>query len=364
MTVSMRSLFLLVLALAAPGLARAEDNQLNIINWADYIAPDIIPEFEKRTGIKVVYDTFDSDAALEAKLMAGGTAYDLVTTSTSYFARQIRAGVYLELDRSKLPNWKNLDQEVLAIEARYDPNNAHGMPYLRGTNGFAYNVDTVKAIMPDAPVDSLDMLFKPEIVSKFKDCGVTLLDSPEDVMQIALSYLHLDPNSTKPEDYDKAAEMLLKIKPYIRAFDSEQYLSGLPNKEVCIAMSWSADYETARARARAAGLDVNLAFTVPKEGANAWFDAWFIPKAAPHPEAAHKFLDFMLEPEIIARVTNLTHYANDNAASTPFVHPDILGDPAIYPTPEIRQRLYYAEEVSAPTERIRTRAWTRVKTGT
>ncbi|HLY54932.1 MAG TPA: polyamine ABC transporter substrate-binding protein, partial [Stellaceae bacterium] len=330
---------------------------------ADYIGRNTIAEFEKATGIKVTYDTFDSDPELEAKLMAGGTSYDIVTTSTNYFGRQIKAGVYQPLDKSMLPNWDNLDPRILGIEAEDDPGNAHAMPYLHGTNGFAYNVDMIKARMPDAPVDSLDMLFKPEIVSKFADCGVTLLDSPEDVLQMALSYLHLDPNSTKADDYKQVEDLILKVRPYIRAFDTEQYMNALPNKEVCIAMSWSADYETARARAKAAGFDVNLAFTVPKEGANEWYDGFLIPAGAPHPEAAHKFLNFMLDPKVIAEITNEIHYANDNAASRQYVDPSLLNDPAIYPGPEIEKRLYHAREVTAATERLRTRTWTKIKTG-
>ncbi len=206
------------------------------------------------------------------------------------------------------------------------------MPYLRHVNGFAYNVDMIRARMPDAPVDSLDMIFKPEIIRHFADCGVTFLDSAEDVLQLALNYLHLDPNTTRPEDYQQAEKLLLAVRPYIRAFDSTEYMNGLANGEFCISMSWSADYATSRARAKAAGVDVHLAFTVPKEGANGSFDALLIPADAPHPLAAHKFLNFILEPQVIAAVTNYIHYANDNLAANPYVDPQILNDPAIYPT--------------------------------
>jgi putrescine transport system substrate-binding protein len=352
----------LLLILLGSG-ARAEDKELNVYNWADYIGKNTIAEFEKETGIKVTYDTYDSDNELEAKVMAGGAGYDVVTAATNYFGRQIKAGVYQELDRSKLPNWGNLDPVILAKEAEFDPGNAHAAPYLHGTNGFAYNVDMIKARMPDAPVDSLDMLFKPEIVSKFADCGVSLLDSPEDVLDMGLSYLHLDPNSTRPDDYKQVEALLMAVRPYIRAFDTEQYMNALPNKEICIAMSWSADYVTARSRAKAAGFDINLAFTVPKEGANEWFDGLLIPKGAPHPEAAHRFINFMLDPKVIAEVSNQIHYANDNAAARQYVDPSILNDPAIYPTPEVEKRLYQSREVNAATERLRTRTWTRVKTG-
>ena len=343
----------------APG---AEPPQLHIYNWADYIGKDTIADFEARTGIKVVYDTYDADETLEAKMMAGDSGYDVVSTSTDYFARQIKAGIYQPLDRSLLTNWQNLDPHILSLEAHSDPGNRHAMPYLRHVNGFAYNVDKVRARMPDAPVDSLDLLFKPEIVSRFADCGVTFLDSAEDVLQLALNYLHLDPNTRSPEDYAKAEKLLRSVRPYIRAFDSSEYMNGLATGEVCIAMSWSGDYATSRARARAAGIDVPLAFTVPKEGANASFDALLIPADAPHPQNAHKFLDFMLEPRVIAAVTNYIHYANDNAAANAFVKPEILNDPAVYPTPDTESRLYLSQEVTPQLERLRTRTWTRIKT--
>jgi putrescine transport system substrate-binding protein len=343
--------------------ASAEDAQLNIYNWADYIGKGTVPVFEQATGIKVVYDTYDSDAGLEAKVMAGDSGYDLVTTSTDFFGRQIKAGVYQTLDKSKLPNWKNLDPAILAIIAEFDPGNAHTVPYLRGVNGFAYNVDLIKARMPDAPVDSLDLIFKPEIIAKFADCGVSFMDNAEDVIQLALNYLHLDPNTQKPEDFKAAEQMLLAVRPYVRTFDSEGFMNALPNKELCIAMSWSGDYQTAVARAKAAGVSINLAFTVPREGANAWYDAWLIPVGAPHPEAAYRFLNYMLDPKVIAETTNEIHYGNDNLAANAFVEPSILNNPAIYPTAEVAKRLYPSREVSAATERLRTRSWTRIKTG-
>jgi putrescine transport system substrate-binding protein len=339
-----------------------EDRVLYIYNWADYIGKGTIAEFERTTGIKVVYDTYDSDETLEAKMMAGDSGYDVVSTSTSYFSRQIKAGIYAPLDRSQLPNWGNLDPHVLAAEAEADPGNLHAMPYLHAVNGFAYNVDMIQARMPDAPIDSLDMIFKPEIVKRFADCGVTLLDSAEDVLQLAMNYLHLDPNSTRPEDYKAAADLVLSVRPYIRNFDSSEYMNALANGEVCIAMSWSADYAAARARAAAAGIKVNLAFTVPKEGANESFDALLIPTGAPHPHAAHAFLNFMLEPKVIAAVTNEIHYGNDNKAADPYVDPAILNDPTIYPTQAVESRLYHTAEVNPATERIRTRTWTRIKT--
>ena len=352
-----------LLAALWAGAAMAEDQQLNIYNWADYIGKDTVAVFEKQTGIKVVYDTYDSDAALEAKVMAGDSGYDLVTTSTDFFARQIKAGVYQALDKTLLPNWKNIDPAIIAIMAKYDPANAHAVPYLHGVNGFAYNVDMIKARLPNAPLDSLDMIFKPEIVAKFADCGVSFMDNAEDVIQLALNYLHRDPNTQKPEDFKAVEKLLLAVRPYVRTFDSEAFMNALPNKDLCIAMSWSGDYQTALARAQSAGVKLSLAFTVPKEGANIWYDAWLIPAGAPHPQAAAKFLNFIMQPEVIAGVTNDIHYGNDNLAANAFVNPAILANPAIYPTPAMAKTLFESEEVSPATERLRTRTWTRIKTG-
>jgi putrescine transport system substrate-binding protein len=347
---------------ATPAAPAAEEKRLYIYNWTDFIAPNTIAKFEKLTGIKVVYDVYDAEETMEARLLAGGSGYDIVSASTDFFSREIKAGVYETLDKSKLPNLKNIDPRVLAIQSAYDPGNAHAVPYLHSMNGFAYNVDMVKARMPNAPVDSLDMLFKPEVVSKFADCGVTFLDSAEDTLQLALQYLGLDPNTTRREDFKAAEDMLLKVRPYVRAFDSSEYLNGLANREVCVAMSWSSDYALSHARAKAVGVNVNLAFTLPKEGANEVFSSFLIPDGAPHPEAAYRFINFILRPDIIAEITNAIYYGNDNMASRSLVDPKILGDETLYPTPEIEARLYKSAEVTAATERIRTRTWTRIKT--
>ena len=356
---------LTVAAGVLPGCGRSHapaERVVNIYNWSDYIGKDTLQQFEARTGIRVIYDTYDADETLEAKMMAGDSGYDIVSTSTDYFSRQIKAGVYQKLDKSRLPNWKNLDPEILALEAGADPGNRHAVPYLRHVNGFAYNVDLIRARMPDAPVDSLDMLFKPAVVSRFADCGVTLLDSAEDVLQLALNYLHLDPNTIRPEDYKRAEELILSVRPYIKTFDSTEYMNGLVDKDFCLSMSWSGDYGAIRARAKAAGVDLNLAFTVPKEGANGSFDALLIPVGAPHLDAAYQFLNFILEPRVIAQITNDIRYANNNRAARPYVDPQILNDPAIYPTPAVQARLYQSAEVSPALERIRTRTWTRIKT--
>src|ERR1700722_20411850 len=356
-------LSLALLAVCAGGpAAAAEEKRLFIYNWTDFISHNTIPEFEKQTGSKVTYDVYDSEETMDARLLAGSSGYDVVVASTEYFGREIKAGVYVPLDRLKPPNWKNLDPRILAIQTVHDPGNLHSVPYMHAINGFAYNVDMIKARMPNAPVNSLDMIFKPEIVSKFADCGVTFLDSAADTLMLALRYLGLDPNTTRPEDYKAAENLLLKVRPYVRSFDSSEYLNGLANKEICIAMSWSSDYALSRARAKAVGVNVNLAFSVPKEGANQNFTSLLIPEGAPHPQAAYQFINFMLRPDVIAGVTNDIYYGNDNLASRPLVDASILNDPTLYPTPEIEARLYRADEASAATERIRTRTWTRVKT--
>ena len=342
---------------------KAPERVLYLYNWADYIGKDTVRNFEAQTGIRVVYDTYDSDEGLEAKLLAGDSGYDAVTTSSDFFARQIQAGVYQPLDRTKLTHWNNLDPHVLAMMAWADPGNRYAVPYMRHVNGFAYNVDAIRARMPDAPVDSLDMIFDPKVISRFAGCGVSFLDSAEDVLQLALNYLHIDPNTTRPEDYLKAEKLLLAVRPYIRAFDSEEYMNGLINGDFCISMSWSGDYAVAEGRARAAGRRVNLSFTVPREGAGLSFDAWLIPADAPHPRAALQWLNYLMEPKVIAAVTNQIDYGNDNLAAARFVDPEILNNPAIYPTPGVEARLYGSKEVSAQLERLRTRVWMKVKTG-
>jgi putrescine transport system substrate-binding protein len=269
----------------------------------------------------------------------------------------------MKLDRSKLTNWSNLDQWVLQQEATHDPGNAHAVPYMWGTNGFTYNVDMIKERMPDAPVDSLRMIFDPEVVSKFEDCGVSFLDSPTDVIPLALAYMGKDPTSQNPDDIVAATEMLMKVRPYIKAFDSQQYLNALPNGDLCIAVTWSGDYAVAATRAEEAGLKINLAYTVPKEGSNIWFDAMLIPKDAPNPENAHLFLNYMLRPEVIAECTNYTYYANSNKASRPLILPEIMDDPAIYPDEETKKRMFPSVVRDEAVQRVITREWTRLKTG-
>jgi putrescine transport system substrate-binding protein len=339
------------------------DQVLNIYNWADYIGYHTIAEFEQATHIKVVYQTYDSNETLEANLMVGHSGYDIVSTTTGFYGRQIRAGAYLPLDKSKLPNLKNIDPAVLAIQAEVDPGNRYAVPYLHAMNGFVYEADAIKARMPDAPVDSLAMLFDPKVVSKFAGCGVTFLDSPEDVIQLALAYLRKDPNSESLEDLAAAERTVMAVRPYIRNFDSNSYWHELASKEICLAIAWSSDYWVAQARAREDATGAHLVFTLPKEGSNITYNALLIPASAPHPEAAHRFLNFILEPKVIAEITNDIHYGNDNLAARPYVDKDILDEPAVYPFAELRARLYLPAMTHPEYDRARTRVWTRIKTG-
>jgi putrescine transport system substrate-binding protein len=351
-----------IAAISLPPPAHA-DGELNIYNWTDYIGENTIANFEKEYNVKVRYDTYDGNETLEAKLVVGNTGYDIVFPSSSFFARQIKTGIYMKLDRSKLTNWSNLDQWVLKNQAAYDPGNAYAVPYMWGTNGFTYNVDMIKQRMPDAPMDSLRMVFDPDVVSKFQDCGVSWLDSPEDVFPLALAYMGKDPLSQNPDDIVAATDMLMKARPFIRLFDSQQYLNSLPNSDVCMAMTWSGDYAVAATRAQEAGVKINLAYTVPKEGSNLWFDAMLVPKDAPHPDNAHLFLNYMMRPDVIAECTNYIGYANGNAASKKLISPDILNDQAIYPNEETQKRMFQSVVRNEDIQRVITREWTRLKTG-
>jgi len=354
---------LLVPVLYTAPLAAVEEAVLNIYNWADYIGDDTIKNFEHEYGIRVHYDLYDSTEVVEAKLLSGHTGYDIVFHSYRYSSRLIPIGVYLELDRSRLPLWKNLDPWVLRMSARYDPGNAYGIPYMWGTTGFAYNVDMIRERMPDAPVDSAAMLFDPAVVSRFADCGVSLLDEPTDVIPMALLYLGLDPNSLAPADLAAVEDLLRKVRPYIRYFSSAKMLNDLPNREICVAMSWSGDYAQAMHRAREVGANVNLAYTMPREGAMLWFDGIFIPSGAEHVDNAYLFLNYMMRPDVIADTTNTLYYANANIASLPLVDPEIRNDPAVYP-PEAERKKFKVGLVFDPKqERLRTRSWSRIKTG-
>lgn len=350
------------LALAV-GASAAEEKVLNVYNWSDYIAEDTISNFEKRTGIKVNYDVFDSNEVLEAKLLAGSSGYDIVVPSAAFMERQIKAGVFTPLDKSKFKNYGNLDEAILERVAAHDPDNAHSVPYMWGTTGFGYNVDKVEGTLPGAPTDSWRILFDKDVVSKLADCGVTLLDAPTEVYANLMRYLGRDPNSEKKADLAAFEKHMLEIRPFIKYFHSSQNINDLANGEICVSMGWSGDMLIARDRAAEAGHGVNIAYTIPMEGAVMWFDNLAIPDGAPHPENAYLFLDYIMEPEVTAAITNYVFYANGNKASVAFVEEEIKTDPAIYPSDAVKQNLFPDLADSAKFTRKLNRAWTRVKTG-
>lgn len=341
----------------------AEDKELNVYNWADYIAPDTIANFEKEFGIKVNYDLYDSTEVVEAKLLAGRTGYDVVVHAARYSARLIPVGIYQPLQKDQLPLWGNLDPWVMEVMQGYDPGNTYGMPYMWGSTGYAINVDMVKDRMPDAPLGSARMLFDPAVVSKFADCGVSILDEPTDVIPMVLQYLGHDANSLEPEHLAEVEDVLKQVRPYIRYFSSTKMINDLPNQEICVAMSWSGDYAQAMNRALEVGTRVDLAYFTPTEGWVYWFDGVFIPSDAPHPGNAHLFLNYLLRPEVIADISNLTHYANANSASVPFMDPSVANDAATYPSAQERQHAAIGYIFGPKEERRRTRSWSRIKTG-
>lgn len=341
----------------------AEEKALNIYNWSDYIAPDTIANFEKETGIKVTYDVFDGNETLEAKLLAGNSGYDIVVPSLQYLGRQVKAGVYQPIDRNKLSNYANLDPEMMARIAQQDKNNAYGVPWLMGTTGIGFNVDKVKQRLGDMPMDSWDIIFKPENMAKLKDCGVAVLDTPSELIPIALNYLGENPNSTDEAVIRKAEVLLKSIRPYIRYFQSSQYINDLANGDICLALGWSGDVFTAQTRAEEAKNDVNISYVIPKEGAPMFFDMMAIPKDAKHPQNAHAFMNYILRPEVMAAISNEVSYANANKAATPMVDKELLDNPGVYPTPEASKKLFVLVELTPQVDRLYTDIWTALKTG-
>lgn len=352
---------LLASALALPAFAQGS---VNVYNWSDYIAEDQLKDFAKDTGIKVNYTTYDSNEILDAKLRTGKSGYDIVVpTASPFFVRQLQANIFLPLDKSKLKNWKNLDPEIMTALAAYDPGNAHAAPWMWGTIGIGYNVGEIRKRMPDAPVDSLRMIFDPAVVSKFQDCGVMLLDSATDMLPAALKYLGLDPDSKKPEDLAKAADVIKAVRPYVRKFHSSEYINALAGGNICLAFGFSGDIFQARDRGAKAASKVEIEYAIPKEGAMLWIDVVAIPKDAPNQANAYRFLDFMLEAKVAAASTELTGYANGNKAAFALLPKDISENPLIYPPPAVRAKFYTITAGTAEQTRERTRLWTSVKTG-
>ncbi len=347
---------------AAP--ARAQDRVVNVYNWSDYINPQVLEQFTKQTGIKVVYDTFDANETLETKLLAGRSGYDVVVPTAYFLQRQIMAGIFQKFDKSKLPNLKNVWPEIAKRLADYDPGNDYGVNYMWGTTGIGYNVKAVHARLgPEAKIDSWDVVFKPELIAKFKDCGVHMLDSADDILPAALHYLRLDPNSTKPDDLERAAALMAKIRSSVRKFHSSEYLNALASGEICLVVGWSGDIKQSKNRALEAKNGVEIGYAIPKEGAQMWFDNLAIPKDAPHPEAAYSFINFMLDPQVAAKNSNMIAYANGNLASQKFIDKNVLDDPGVYPDTATMAKLYTVKARGPRDQRLINRIWTRVKTG-
>jgi putrescine transport system substrate-binding protein len=343
--------------------ALAQEKVVNVYNWSDYIDESIIEDFTKETGIKVVYDVFDSNEILETKLLAGGTGYDIVVPTGTFLARQIEAGVFQKLDKSKLPNLANMWDVVSQRTAKYDPGNEYSINYMWGTVGIGYNVKKIQEALGIEKVDSWDVFFDPEKLSKLADCGVYVLDSPSDILPTTFKYLGIDPETTSADDFAKAEEALMKIRPFIRKFHSSEYINALANGDICLAVGWSGDVFQARDRAAEADQGVVVDYVVPKEGAEMWFDQMAIPADAKHLDEAHVFLNYLMKPEVIAKASNYVYYANGNKASQQFIEKDILEDPAIYPDEATLAKLFTVSPYDPKTQRIVTRTWTKIVTG-
>ena len=348
------------------GVVQADEQRtLRVYNWFDYITPQTLTDFQKDANVKLVYDIFDTNEALEAKLLTGNSGYDVVVPSNVFLAKQIEAGVFQPLDRSKLPNWQHLDPKLMKLLEANDPGNKFAVPYMYGTILIGFNPDKVKAVLGEnAPVDSWDLIFKPENISKLKQCGVALLDSPSEIMPLALQYLGLDPNSSKAADYKKAEELILKIRPSVTYFHSSKYMADIANGDICVAVGYSGSFSQAANRAKEAKNGVVVDMRLPKEGAPIWFDMLSIPKGAANPEDAHKFINYLLRPEVIAPISDFVGYPNPNKDATEKVDPSIRNNPNLYPTDDAMAKLYTLKPLDRDGERARTRAWTRIKSGT
>jgi putrescine transport system substrate-binding protein len=336
---------------------------VHIYNWSDYIGQNTLADFEKASGIKPVYDVFDSNETLEGKLLAGHTGYDVVVPSNHFLGKQIKAGAFQKLDKSQLSNLSNLDPVLLKRLEKNDPGNQYAVPYLWGTNGIGYNVEKVKAALGVDQIDSWAVLFEPENIKKLSSCGVAFLDSADEMLPAMLNYMGLSPNSQNPEDYKKAEAKLLAIRPYVTYFNSSKYISDLANGEICVAAGFSGDVFQAKARAAEAGKGIDIAYVIPKEGGNLWFDMLAIPRDAGNVKEAHAFINYLLKPDVIAQVSDAVGYANPNPKAGELMDQAVRTDPAVYPPQEIVDKLYVNSELPPKIQRLMTRSWTKVKTG-
>jgi putrescine transport system substrate-binding protein len=342
--------------------AQAEQT-VHIYNWSDYIGETTLADFQKETGIKPVYDVFDSNETLEGKLLAGHTGYDVVVPSNHFLGKQIKAGAFQKLDRSQLPNWQNLDPKLLKQLERNDAGNLYAVPYLWGTNGIGYNVEKVKAVLGVDSIDSWAMIFEPENIKKLSQCGVAFLDSGDEMIPAVLNYLGLDPNSTNPDDYKKAEEKLMAVRPYVTYFHSSKYIGDLANGDICVAAGFSGDIFQAASRAEEAGKGVEIAYVIPKEGGNLWFDMLAIPADAANAKEAHTFINYLLKPEVIAKVSDYVGYANPNLKAGELMDQEVRTDESVYPPQAVLDKLYVSAELPPKVQRLMTRSWTKVKSG-
>ncbi|WP_122414397.1 polyamine ABC transporter substrate-binding protein [Pseudomonas viridiflava] len=337
---------------------------VNIYNWTDYIAPDTLKNFESATGFKAVYETYETNEELNAKLTAGHSGYDVVFPSVHFMGRQIEKGLLTTLDKRQLPNWKNLNPVLLKALESSDPGNQHGFPYLWGSTGIGYNVAQVKAVLgKDMPLDSWDLILKPENMKKLAQCGVAILDSAPAMLPITLNYLGLEPHSENPADYSKAQTVLNSVRPYIRDFSSSQYIADLADGKICVAVGYSGDISQAQEKAEKAGNKVTINYVVPKEGAPMWFDMVAIPADAPDPKAAYAFLNYLLRPEVIARITNVVHYANGNEKADALISPALWTDTDIYPDAETLGRMFAMSPLPTKIDALRAGIWNDIKAG-
>ncbi len=350
------------------GAVQADDatkqRELRVYNWADYILPSVPKDFAKNSGIKLTWDLFDTNESLEAKLLTGNSGYDLVVPTNTFLENEIKAGVFQKLDKSKLPNWQHLNPGLLKLMSANDPGNQYAVPYMYGTVLIGFNPAKVKAVLGEnAPVDSWDLIFKEENISKLKQCGVALLDSPGEILPIALHYLGLDPYSKNPEDYKKAGALLLKVRPYIAYFNSAKYMTDIANGDICVAIGYSGSFYQFANRAKEAGNGVVIDWRLPKEGAPLWFDSFAIPASAKNVDEAHEFLNNLLDPKVIAPISDFLGYPNPNKDGMALVQPEIRDNPNLTPTEAAQKTLYVLQPLPQKTERIRTRLWTNIKTG-
>jgi putrescine transport system substrate-binding protein len=358
-------LAVLAAVMITPAHAQSSKERIvNVYNWSDYIAPTVVEDFSKQTGIKIRYDTFDSNDTLETKLLAGKSGYDVVVPTAYFLGRQIKAGVFRKLDKAKLPNLANMWPEISQRLAAYDPGNQYAVNYMWGTTGIGYNARKARELLGEnGKIDTWDILFKPENLVKFRDCGVHLLDSSDDILAAALYYLGLDPNSANEADLQKAADLIMKIRPYVRKFHSSEYLNALASGEICLVVGFSGDIKQSQKRAAEARNGVEIVYAIPKEGAQLWFDNLAIPRDARNVAEAEEFINYLQGPEIAATNTNFISYANGNLASQKFIDKALLDDKSVYPDEATMRRLYTISAHDPKTQRLMNRLWTRIKTG-